>query len=241
MLKLDLTGSVPELYLYGVIAKSAWWNDGDTVSSAGVLELLDRIDPGSELIVRINSEGGDVFEGVAIYNALARRQARLQVEIDALAASIASVIAMAGDEIVIAGNAMVMIHSAWTFAEGNADDMAKIAETLRQVDETILNTYEARAGKKSTRDQIVAWVKAETWMGPAEAIERGFADRAGDLKSGVDAAVPAGRFKNTPSQLLESRESRAERRDPERMRTRSLSLIAARIRDARRKVRRGVG
>lgn len=236
MLKLDKTGSIPQLYLYGIIAKPSWWTDGEEVSAAGVLELLDQIDPGAELIVRINSEGGDVFEGVAIYNALARRQARLQIEIDALAASIASVIAMAGDEIVIAGNGMVMIHQAWTFAQGNTDELAAVAETLRQVDETILNTYEARAGKKSSREQIEAWVKAETWMGPAEAIERGFADRTGDLKTGATAAVKAGRFKNTPAKLLapppSGRRQTAGDLPPDR-RCSSLAAIAARIKARR--------
>jgi ATP-dependent protease ClpP protease subunit len=233
MLKLDRTGSVPQLYLYGLIAKPSWWTDGGEISAAAVLELLDQIDPGSELIVRINSEGGDVFEGVAIYNALARRQARLEVQVDALAASIASVIAMAGDEIVIAGNAMLMVHQAWTFAEGNSDALAAIAETLRQVDGIILDTYEARAGKKSTRQQIQEWVQAETWMGPAEAIERGFADRSSDLKTGATAAVKAGRFKNTPAALLESRESRVQSREPEGRRASSLPAIAARIKARR--------
>ncbi len=202
MLKLDLSGDVPALYLYGLVAKPSWWAGDDVISAEGVLQLLGQLDAKSDLLVRINSEGGDVFEGVAIYNALARRGARVEIQIDALAASIASVIAMAGDEIVIAGNALIMIHQAWTWADGNADELEKIAATLREVDETILATYEARVGKKATRDQIAAWQAAETWMGPAEAVERGFADRVGDLKTGVAAQVRAGRFKHTPAGLL---------------------------------------
>lgn len=202
MLKLDMSGKTPELYLYGLIARPSWWSGDDVISAEAVLQLLAQVDPGAEIVVRINSEGGDVFEGVAIYNALARRQAPLEVHVDALAASIASVIAMAGDDIVMAGNAMLMIHQAWTFAEGNSDDLAKVSSTLAEVDKVILDTYEARAGKKSTREQIEGWLRAETWMGATDAIERGFADRAGELKSGAVAQVRAGRFKNCPAQLL---------------------------------------
>lgn len=244
MLKLDKTGSIPQLYLYGIIAKPSWWTDGEEVSAAGVLELLDQIDPGAELIVRINSEGGDVFEGVAIYNALSARQARVETHVDALAASIASVIAMAGDEIVVAGNAMLMIHQAWTIAAGNATEMAKVAETLTAIDKTIIDTYEARVGGKSTRAQIEDWVKAETWMGAGEAVERGFATRAGDLKSGVEASVRPGMYRNTPKSLLRTQDRQSDCRDRERSRERRpedrerepvsrLAAIAAKIRIAR--------
>jgi ATP-dependent Clp protease, protease subunit len=236
MLKLDLSGDVPQLYLYGLVARPSWWAGDDVISAEGVLQLLAQLDPGSELLVRINSEGGDVFEGVAIYNALARRGARVEVHVDALAASIASVIAMAGDEIVIAGNAMLMIHQAWTIAEGNSDDFETVARTLAEVDETILNTYEARVGDKSTRSQIQEWVKAETWMGPAEAVERGFADRVGDLKTGVAAQVRAGRFKRTPAALLGERGGVSPPVQPP-VQPSSLPAIAARIRARRRRPR----
>lgn len=237
MLKLDRTGSVPQLYLYGLVARPSWWTDDDVISAAGVIALLNELDPGAELVVRINSEGGDVFEGVAIYNALARRQARLEIHVDALAASIASVIAMAGDDIVIAGNAMIMVHQAWTIADGNADELTKVAEKLRQVDDTILNTYEARVGKKSTREQIEEWVQAETWLSPEEAVERGFADRIGELKTGVTAQVKAGRFRNTPKQLLADKppvQPPAAKPPTYAPRT---AAIAARIRTVRQRAR----
>lgn len=237
MLKLDTSGGVPQLYLYGMIARESWWTDDEVISSSAVLRLLETLDPGAELIVRINSEGGDVFEGVAIYNALARRGARVEVQVDALAASIASVIAMAGDEIVVAGNALLMVHQAWTWADGNADELEKVAETLRTVDATILDTYVARVGDKSTREQIEEWVKAETWLTPAEAVERGFADRVGELKTGVSASVRAGRFKHTPASLLASPAKQGEATEgtqPTR-RTTSLPAIAARLKAVRRR------
>lgn len=235
MLQLDKSGDVPQLYLYGLIAKPSWWSGDDVISADGVLQLLAQLDHGAELLVRINSEGGDVFEGVAIYNALARRGARVEVQIDALAASIASVIAMAGDEIVIAGNAMMMIHQAWTIAEGNSDDFAGVSRTLAEVDDTILNTYDARVGDKSTRAQIQEWVQAETWMGPAEAVQRGFADRVGDLKTGVAAQVRAGRFKHTPAALLATPPSTRPHQPvaPPKRQLSSMPAIAARIRAAR--------
>lgn len=233
MLKLDQSGPTPQLYLYGLIAAPTWWSGEDTVSAAAVLEILDQLDPGAELIVRINSEGGDVFEGIAIYNALARRQARLETHVDALAASIASVIAMAGDEIVVAGNAMLMIHRAWTLTQGDSAELAKVAETLAQIDDVILNTYEARVGAKSTRQQIADWVAAETWLTPAEAVERGFADRIGELQTGVSASIPAGRFKHTPQQLLQSATPPAAARVPPAGPVSSLPAIAARIKAAR--------
>lgn len=232
MLKLDMTGSRPELYLYGMVAKPSWWTDEEIVSADAVLRLLDQLDPGQELVVRINSEGGDVFEGVAIYQALARRQARLEVQVDALAASIASVIAMAGDEIIVAGNAMVMVHQAWTWADGNADELAKISETLHQVDAVILDTYAARAGKKSSREQIEAWMRAETWMGATDAVDRGFADRAAELKTGAVACVRAGRFKNAPASVLASETGK---RPGSESQATNLAAISARIAAARRR------
>lgn len=242
MLKLVTAGAVPELYLYGIVAQSSWWNEGsDIVSAQGVLDLLGQIDPGSELVVRINSEGGDVFEGVAIYNALARRHPHVEVQIDALAASIASVIAMAGDKIVISGNAMMMIHQAWTIADGNADDLAKVSETLRGVDDTILNTYEARLNGKSTREQIAEWVKAETWLGPEEAVERGFADEVGPLKTGVTAQVRAGRFKHAPAALIRPAGKPDRLPEPAAQRASSLPAIAARLRAAQLRRRRAEG
>jgi ATP-dependent protease ClpP protease subunit len=238
MLKLDLeSGSTPQLYLYGLIAAPSWWSGDDAISAAAVLELLSRIDPASELIVRLNSEGGDVFQGVAIYNALARWKARVEVHIDALAASIASVIACAGDHVVIAGNAMIMIHRAWTIADGDSPEFAKVSQTLAQVDETILNTYEARAGKKTPREQLAAMVDAETWMGPDEAVERGFADAIGDLKAGVEASVRAGQFRNTPKQLLKTSNPKPSPQPPALS---TIPAIAARIAETKLRLRRQV-
>src|SRR5690606_16003933 len=110
---------------------------------------------GERVTVRINSPGGSVFEGNAIYNAMLRHPGGCDVEIDALAASAASYVAMAGKRIGIAANAMVMIHNAWTISMGNAAEMRRTADLLDQIDGTIADLYAART--KSTREQIVEW------------------------------------------------------------------------------------
>jgi ATP-dependent Clp protease, protease subunit len=246
MLKLDLTGPTPQLYLYGLIARQAWYMDpGEVISADEVIELLGQVDAGRDLHVRINSEGGDVFEGVAIYNALLRR-GRVTVYVDALAASIASVIAMAGDQIVMAGNSWLMVHRAWTMAAGNAEELAKVVETLRKIDSTITGTYVARAGAKTTREAIEAWLEAETWMDPDEAIARGFADRKEDLKGAPQASVAPGRFRNCPQSLLAT-DPAPQRPAAERIvqrptepppRASSVPAISARLADLRARVGR---
>jgi len=218
-LVLDTSEATPVLYLYDEIGP-AWIG---MIDAAAVIEALAGLS--GDVNVRINSPGGDVFEAAAIYNALARFPGDVIVDIDGLAASAASVIAMAGDKIRIAGNALVMIHRAWTIAMGNRTELEKVVATLDKVDKTIVDTYVARVGDKSTRDQIESWLDAETWMDAQEAVDRGFADESTDLVQGVEPVVPAGRYRHVPRGI---RESRGERR-----RTRSDSVsrqsIAARI------------
>ena len=241
-LVIDRSGDVPEIYIYDEIAPPMpeWWGESDVVSAKAVLAALEEVGDVEKLVVRINSPGGDVFEGVAIYNALVRHSATIHVEIDALAASIASLVAMAGDIIVMAGNALMMLHRAWTIAYGDADELSIVVESLRRVDKTIIDTYDARTGDNSTPEQIEEWLAAETWMTAEEAIERGFADRAGELKAGVEARVPEGRFKNTPKQLISAKPQPAPKPPdasdaPHGPGLHYLPVIAARIADARRR------
>ena len=186
--------------MYGEFSDDPYTVDAITV--AEVIEALQTLRGSRNIVARINSPGGSVFEAVAIYNALVRHEAHVRVEIDALAASAAAIVAMAGDEIVMAGNASMMIHRAWTIAMGNREELAIVVRSLRTVDELMLDTFDARTGGKSRRDAIEAWVNAETWMSPEQAVERGFADRVGQMRKGVSASVRAGRFKNTPQHLI---------------------------------------
>lgn len=190
-------GGVPELLIYDEIGPS-WYG---LIGADTVMEALAEIGSVDAICVRINSPGGDVFEGVAIYNALVRNKARVTIAVDALAASIASVIAMAGDEIEIAGNAMLMVHNAWTFAMGNAVELREICDVLDQIDATITNTYVARTSQ--TADDVRALMAAETWLTADKAVEMGFADTKIDLKGAVEASVPAGRYRNTPRSFLQ--------------------------------------
>lgn len=160
---------------------------------------------GADILLRINSPGGSVIEAQAMYTELRQAQERGQrvtVQIDALAASAASFLAMVGDEITIAGNAMMMIHKAWTIALGNADDMQQTADTLRKFDGVLVDQYAARTGQDK---QVIAdMMAAETWLTAQEAIDKGFADRISTpLKTVVKpAAVADGRYRNTPRELV---------------------------------------
>jgi len=161
-------GKRASLYLYDAIS---WWSYNDAQTFRQRLDALD-----AEVIdLHINSPGGSVFEGVAIYNLLLAHPAKIVVHVDGLAASIASVIMLAGDEIHIAENAMVMIHnpSAWT--EGGAEDFRRMAASLDAVKESILNTYESRTSMD--RPALAAAMDSETWYGADEAVSNGFASK----------------------------------------------------------------
>lgn len=170
-IKMAKKGSEGEIYVYDIIG-AGFFEDGVTAKQfAKDLKALGEIET---LNIFINSPGGSVFEGTAIHNIIARQKARKIVQIDGLAASIASVIAMAGDEIRIAENGMMMIHDPWALAIGTADEMRKTAESLDKIGDSIRATYVSRTGGKE--DEIAEMMAAETWMTAPEAIENGFAD-----------------------------------------------------------------
>jgi ATP-dependent protease ClpP protease subunit len=151
-----------------------------------------------KISLRINSPGGDVFDGLAIYNALRAHPAKKTVHVDGLAASIASVIAMAGDEIVMADSAFMMIHDSWGLAIGNSEELRALADTLEKIDGSIAGIYATRTGKKA--DDLRAMMDAETWMTAAEAVEMKFADKSEDAAEAKNAArFDLSGFKNAPS------------------------------------------
>lgn len=237
-LTVDTAGAVPTLYLYDEIGPG-WLG---MIDAQGVVDALAELSSAAEINVRINSPGGDVFEAAAIYNGLVRHPANVIVSIDGLAASAASVIAMAGNEVQMAANALLMIHRAWTLAWGNSEDLAEVIKTLDKVDQTITDTYAARTGERSSRDQIVAWMQAETWMDAGEALERGFVDRVTELQAGMAAAVPAGRYRNVPRgvRVEHERHSDGRPKKPSQRANRQSAgriapAIAARLRDVRRR------
>ena len=127
----------------------------------------------AEITVRINSPGGDVFDGFAIYNLLAQHPAKINVKVDGWAASAASVIAMAGDTIEMAANALMMIHNPWTMAIGDSVSMRKSADLLDQIKGSILTTYQAKTSMDEA--DIAALMDAETWFDAKGAVEAGLA------------------------------------------------------------------
>lgn len=130
---------------------------------------------GDAVHLRINSPGGDVFAGVAIYNALRSSGKKVYVKVLGIAASAASLIAMAGDEIEMPENAMMMIHNPWILASGDADDLRATADVLEKIGESLVGTYAARTGKPA--DEIRAMLSAETWFTAQEAVDAGFATK----------------------------------------------------------------
>ena len=159
-----------EIWLYDQVGEGFFGG----MSAKTFNDELNKLGKVDTINLRINSPGGSVFDGVAIYNTLKRHPARLEVDVDGIAASIASVIAMAGDEIRIAGNAMMMIHDPYGMSMGNSDEMRKTADLLDQIKGTIVDTYAKRTGE--TDSTIASMMTNETWMTADEAKRYGFAD-----------------------------------------------------------------
>lgn len=155
-----------------------WFGDG--LTSKRFAEDLKKIGDVKSIRVRINSPGGSVTDGVGIYNALRSHGARIVVDIEGAAYSIASVIAMAGDEIRMRTGSMMMIHSPWSFAMGNAEEMREAADVLDKFEDSLLDIYVKRSGRD--RAELKDMLRAETWLHPAEAVEAGLADVADDTE-----------------------------------------------------------
>ena len=146
---------------------------------------LGKLD-GQHIHLRINSPGGSVVEGTAIYNALRRHKGGVTVHIDALAASMASVIAMSGSPVYIADNALLMIHNPWTVSMGDSDQLRKEADLLDKLKSTLVNAYTRKTGMDQA--QVAEMMDSETWLDAVEAVALGFADA---IEEGVAAAATA--------------------------------------------------
>ena len=146
---------------------------------------LGKLD-GQHIHLRINSPGGSVVEGTAIYNALRRHKGGVTVHIDALAASMASVIAMSGSPVYIADNALLMIHNPWTVSMGESKDLRKEADLLDKLKSTLVNAYTRKTGMDQA--QVAEMMDAETWLDAVEAVALGVADA---IEEGVAAAATA--------------------------------------------------
>ena len=171
------------------------------VSARGFLAELGALPDATPLALRINSPGGSVFDAVAIYNALLRHSGTVTVWIDGIAASAASYIAMAGDEVIMPENAFLMIHDPSGIVMGTAADMRDMAGTLDKIAASMTRGYAAQSGKPE--NEIAALLAAETWLTAAEALEAGLATRVSEPVR-IAASFDIGRFRNAPPELVEA-------------------------------------
>lgn len=197
-----------EMLIYEDIG-AGWFGDGLTAKTfSKELKALGSV---KWLDVRLNSGGGDVFEGLTIYRQLADHPAKISVHIDGLAASIASVIAMAGDSISIAASGFLMIHDAWGMAMGGSTEMRRTADLLDSTTAAIADVYHKRSGMRL--DEIRALMADETWMTAGEAMEHGLVtDVAANVR--MAASVDVSRFKfrkPVPVAVLERKDTAAGR------------------------------
>lgn len=164
--------------IYDVIGED-WWTGGG-FTEARMAAALRSIGP-RDVTVNINSPGGDMFAGIAMYNMLVQHKGKVTVNVMGLAASAASIIAMAGDQVNMGTGSFLMIHNAWGVVIGNKIDMRAAADVFDGFDGALADIYQARTGNK--RADIVAAMDAETFMGASDAIKHGYADAQIDLKA----------------------------------------------------------
>lgn len=208
-----------ELLVYGDIGADSWKDE--YVGAKAFAEALSSV-KGKHVTVRINSYGGDVFAGQAIYSMLKRHPGGCTTIVDGIAASAASIIAMAGDTVIMPENAMLMIHNPWCLAYGNASDFRKTADDMDKIGESLVAVYVAKTGK--TEDEIRVLLDAETWMTAQEAVDMGFADEieaareiAASVSDGMmhvvsaagEAVVEAAKVRRTPPEWMRTPENTA--------------------------------
>ena len=158
--------------IYDPIGYDYWSDSG--VTAKRISAALRSMGSDADVVVNINSPGGDVFEGLAIYNLLRAHKGKVTVRVLGLAASAASFIAMAADEVQIARAGFFMIHNAWTVTWGNRHDLIETANLLGQIDETIADIYHIRTGL--TAKELGKMMDAESWINGKSSVEKGFAD-----------------------------------------------------------------
>lgn len=178
-----------DIYIYGDIYDS-WWSE-ESNSAICLKDKLLELGDISEINLHINSLGGDVFEGLAMFNLLKQHKANVKVYIDGIAASIASVIAMAGDTIYMPKNSMMMIHNCWTYECGNAKDLRKTADDLDKIMEASIESYLSKV--KIDKEELMELLDAETWLTAQECLDKGFCTKilpiSDDIKQSASKSI----------------------------------------------------
>ncbi|MCM3736441.1 Clp protease ClpP [Bacillus cytotoxicus] len=203
-MKMAANTSSADIFIYGEVTKYAWEEYGE-MSSTIFKQELDDLGDVDTINLHINSPGGSVFEGITISNMLKMHKANVIVYIDALAASIASVIAMCGNKIHMHKNSMMMIHHAWTYASGNAQQLRKAADDIEKISKSNCMIYLDRAGAKLTEEKLNELLDAETWLSAEEALSYGLCDEVIEANQAV-ASISEGLFKeykNVPQQFVQ--------------------------------------
>ena len=179
-----VSDSEATIYLYDAIVGSDFEADFyGGISPKEFSQLMDSINA-PVINLRVNSPGGNVFGARAMQNAINRSQSKVVAHVDGLAASAASVLILAADEIVMGEGSFLMIHNAWTIAAGNAADMRQQADDLEEIDESLVQSYASRTNMPN--EQIKDMMNAETWIGADKAVALGFADRKSNAMASAD-------------------------------------------------------
>ncbi|MBP6861353.1 MAG: Clp protease ClpP [Neisseriaceae bacterium] len=186
-----------------------WWSESDT--TLGRVQKKLSAASGADVVVNINSFGGDMFEGLAIYNALRDYSGKVTVKVLGLAASAASIIAMAGDEIMMSEASFLMIHNCWLFAAGNRHDFTALAEQIKPFDDAMASIYSAQTGLSA--ESVGKMMDAETWINGQSAIDQGFA--TGLFEAKLSAKLDSQRFAAHKVDTLLAKQGvpRSERRE----------------------------
>lgn len=203
-----------DLYFYGdIIDNTGWkWDDSDVMPD-DVKNLLDQIDGVNNLNIYMNSGGGSVFAGLAIYNMLKRHKAQKTVHVDGVAASIASVIAMAGDKVIIPANAFLMIHKPWSWTVGNSNDFKKMAEDLDKIELGIMNVYKENLKDGVTIEEVQQLVDAETWLTGDEASNYFNIEVSQSNNAAACSSEYFDKYNKTPSRIVKAKEQPAKPAD----------------------------
>jgi ATP-dependent protease ClpP protease subunit len=184
------------LWLYGTVGK--YNDDLDFFTAIYVRDELAKAGS-APITVRLNSPGGDADQGVVIYNLLKEHPGKVTVVVDAVAASAGSIIAMAGDDVIMATGSEMMVHDPWNVAVGNERDLQKTIDSLRTTTEGMLDIYVRKTGRK--REAIRAEMEAETWMTAQQAVAKRYADRVSAERSTEPMAFDYSAYRHTPDRI----------------------------------------
>jgi ATP-dependent Clp endopeptidase proteolytic subunit ClpP len=226
-LKIQMKGKTEaDVYIYDVIGD--YWGSG-VIAKDFVKEISNlKVET---LNLHINSPGGDAFDGIAIYNTLIQHKARVVTLIEGLAASAASLIAMSGNEISMAENAFIMIHEAWSFARGSANDFRKEADRLDALSEKYAETYAKKSNGKKSTIEFRDMMKEETWLGATDAANVGIIDSTiAKIEIAAKFDLARCKYKNIPKPVLE--QYAMNKVTALQLRQASMDMVVARIKKA---------